>query len=80
MDKYPHAPLHWFKREGQYIITAGTYLKKMLFAADDDLDFLQSSMFEVAAKTSAELHSGPSFQIITTSSSTHHHILLDFAT
>jgi REP-associated tyrosine transposase len=70
MDKRPHAPLHWFKREGHYMLTAGTYRKAKLFSTAADLDLLQNITFELAEKESVNLHSWNFFP-------NHYHLIVE---
>jgi putative transposase len=70
MEKWQHAPLHWFAEAGRYIITAGTYLKQPFFKLTRDLDDLQSLLFELANKSETILHAWSFF-------SNHYHLVVD---
>lgn len=70
MEKWQHAPLHWFAEAGRYMITAGTYLKQLFFESDSDLDFLLNLMFELANKNQTALHAWSFFQ-------NHYHLVVD---
>lgn len=48
--KWAHAPSHLFLPGSTYIITAGTYLKELLFNTPEKLDFLQQTLFEEAER------------------------------
>jgi putative transposase len=56
MEQWPHAPLHWFKGPGHYILTGGTYLKEHVFRSEAELDFLQASLFEFMQFADVKLH------------------------
>jgi putative transposase len=70
MDYWPHAPLHWFKGEGNYILTGGTYLKQKFFTSDSDLDYLQDLMFDLAKKKQTSLRSWSFFP-------NHYHVVVE---
>jgi putative transposase len=45
---WPHAPLHRLTPDGTYIVTAGTLHKEHYFAAENRLDYLESTMLKFA--------------------------------
>jgi putative transposase len=47
---WPHAPCHLFVPHATYFITAGTYLKQMLFNSPAKRDFLMETLFEEALR------------------------------
>jgi putative transposase len=70
MENWPHAPLHWFKQEGCYMITGATYLKQPLYGSDYDLSDLQDLFFDLARKKDASLHAWSFFP-------NHYHLVID---
>jgi putative transposase len=55
-DYWHHAPIHIFKPNLAYIVTAGALHKKHYFKDNDRLALLQSTIFEQADKFGWELH------------------------
>lgn len=47
-SNWPHAPSHLFVPHATYLITAGTYLKRMLFDTPAKRDYLMETLFEQA--------------------------------
>ena len=70
MEKWPHAPLHWFREAGIYIITAATHMREPLFRTAEDLDRLQDLAFGLSRSMQAALHSWSFFP-------NHYHWVID---
>ena len=66
---WPHAPLHRFGDSGNYFITAGTYLRRHLFATTNALDELQQQLFDQARKHDCWLQAWSLF-------SNHYHLVI----
>lgn len=56
MPDWPHAPTHWFRPNGIYMVTASTYRKAKLFDSPKKLSMLQESLIESAEQAGWALH------------------------
>ena len=52
---WPHAPPHFTKGRGAYMVTSGTYLKRHIFRGADRLKILHGNLLELASKYDWEL-------------------------
>jgi len=52
---WPHAPIHRVSPSGTYIVTAGTYLKELLFHSIAKLDYLHNSLLSLAKEQGWQL-------------------------
>jgi putative transposase len=50
MPHWPHAPVHYLKENGTYMVTAGTYNKEHFFKSPDRLDLLQENLLAIASE------------------------------
>lgn len=48
MSCWPHAPCHVFNTAGTYIVTGSTLNKQLLFKSPDELNLLQTTLFQLA--------------------------------
>jgi putative transposase len=48
MPDWPHAPIHRIHENGTYMVTAGTYHKRMLFDSDERRQLLHDALLEIA--------------------------------
>lgn len=50
MSRWPHSPLHVFNSVGSYMVTGATLYKQHFFKTEQQLDLLQTSLFDLILK------------------------------
>jgi len=69
---WAHAPPHWHKEKGSYLITAGTYTKAHIFNSKDLLDYLQRSLLKLLVEFDFKEQAWAVF-------SNHYHVIFETA-